>query len=104
MELLRNIFGKRGRHVTTSVETAEPIVPVPIPSLVTLLFDFETKKGAPLTEAEVIDIRDRAVCMTMRISMRDKLAEQRGYVDIDLENPWPEWQTVRRTLDIRPND
>jgi hypothetical protein len=42
--------------------------------------------------------------MTMRISMREQLAAQRGYADIDLENPWPEWQIVRLTMEDRLND
>jgi hypothetical protein len=101
MDFLKKIFGKNSN---TAPEPNEPIVPVPIPPLVNLLFDLEKRKGSPLTKAEVIDIRDGAVCMTMRISMREQLAAQRGYADIDLENPWPEWQIARQAMEASPND
>ncbi|WP_282948109.1 MULTISPECIES: hypothetical protein [unclassified Sphingopyxis] len=104
MDFLKKIFGKEGNAAVTPDEPTEPIVPVPIPPLINLLFDLEKKKGVPLTETEVIEIRDGAVCMTMRISMREQLAAQRGYADIDLENPWPEWQIVRLTMEDRLND
>ena len=104
MDFLKKICGKDGNAAISPHEPAEPVVPVPIPPLVNLLFDLEAKKGTPLTEAEVIDIRDGAVCMAMPISMREQLPAQRDYADIDLENPWPEWQIVRETMEARPND
>ena len=76
----------------------DPVVPVPIPPLVTLLLHFEKKKGTPLTEQEVLAARDNAVCMTMRVSIRDEVARKRGYDDISLENVWEEWQAIRPSL------
>lgn len=73
----------------------DAIVPVPIPTLVVLLQNAEDQKGAPLTEAVVLEIRDRAVCMMMPASVRDATAEQRGYADIDLADAWAEWQRWR---------
>ena len=43
----------------------DPLCLVFIPALVTILLNVERKTGRPLTEAEVIAIRDKAVCMTM---------------------------------------
>jgi hypothetical protein len=77
---------------------AEELVPVPVPALVALLLHLERQKGLPLTEAEVWEARDKAVCIMMPISARDKMAEKRGYPDIDLENAWTEWQAIRPSL------
>lgn len=79
--------------------TDEDLVIVPIPPLVTVLLSQERAKGSPLTEAEVLQIRDGVICMTMRVSAARKLAEERGYDDIDPENVWEEWQAVRESLD-----
>jgi hypothetical protein len=92
MKFLDKLFGKSEPPTNTPQEDDEPIVIVPIPPLVTLLLHLEKEKGAPLTEAEVIEIRDKAICMTMRVSHRDQLATKRGYADISLENVWDEWQ------------
>jgi hypothetical protein len=73
----------------------EPIVVVPIPPLVTLLQQYETAKGSPLKEEEVLGIRGKAVCMTVRRSQADQLAENRGFPDIDPANVWEEWVCVR---------
>lgn len=69
----------------------DPLVVVPIPPLATLLQHHETTKGAPLTEEEVLAIRDNAVCMTTRRSHADQLVEKRGWVDVDAANPWEDW-------------
>lgn len=71
------------------------LVVVPIPPLVTLLQHYEVEKGAPLTEVEVLGIRDGAVCMTMRRSRAEQLAGTRGFPDIDPANAWEEWGRVR---------
>ena len=76
----------------------EELVIVPIPPLVTMLLNRERAKGSPLTEAEVLEIRDGAICMTMRASAARKLAEERGFDDIDPENVWEEWQAIREEL------
>ena len=78
--------------------TAEELVPVPIPALVALLLSLERQRGRPLTEAEVWEARDKAVCIMMPISVRDKMIERRGYDDIDPENAWAEWQAIRPSL------
>jgi hypothetical protein len=76
----------------------EPIVLVFIPALVALLHNAEMGKGSPLTEDEVIAIRDQGVCMSMAASQAAALETSRGYPDLDPENAWAEWQIVREQL------
>jgi hypothetical protein len=76
----------------------DPDVLAPIPPLVTLLLHLEKRKGAPITEQEVVAARDDAVCMVMPVSVRDEVASKRGYDDISLENVWLEWQAIRPSL------
>ena len=76
----------------------DPMIPVFIPSLVSVLLSREKAKGSPLTEAEVLEIRDQGVCMMLRLSEAAKLVKSRGYDDIDPEECWEEWQRVRKDL------
>lgn len=78
---------------------AEPqLIPVFMPALVVLLHNLENKKGSPLNEQEVLDIRDKAVCMMMPVDHAITLDEKRGYNDIDPESVWEQWQEVRVQL------
>jgi len=70
----------------------------PVPSLVATLLNREQAKGAPLTEEEVIAIRDSAPSIAMTREEAAYLDEKRGYLDIDPENCWPEWQRARLEL------
>jgi hypothetical protein len=72
------------------------LVAVPIPPLISLLVALEKSKGEALTEAEVLQTRDKAVCMAMSRSKAVKMAELRGYRDLNPENVWPEWQEFSR--------
>src|SRR5215204_4255459 len=78
--------------------SVEPIVPTPIPALVQMLGLKEREKGMPLTEEEVIDIRDNAVCMMLPISAARKMAEARWFPDLDPEFVWEQWQDVRKDI------
>ena len=71
-----------------------------IPSLVSLLLRRETEKGAPLTEQEVLSIRDAAAAVALPADMAAKVERERGYRDIDLDNCWKEWQAYRLNLDM----
>jgi hypothetical protein len=82
----------------------DPLIPVPIPALVALLWNLERQKGEPLTEAEVLKARDGCACIMMPASIRDELAKKRGYADIDPENAWSEWQAARAELRAAPSD
>ena len=74
------------------------LIPVFIPALVVLLHNLEREKGSPLTEQEVFDIRDKGVCMMMRVEDAIALDEKRGYNDIDPERVWEQWQEARTQL------
>lgn len=69
------------------------------PPLVAILLAAERSKGLPLTEDEVIDVRDNAACIRMPRTMSDAMAEQRGYADLDPERCWEQWHAVRTQLD-----
>ena len=70
----------------------------PIPSLVATLLDRERAKGSPLTEEEVIRIRDNCAAVAVPAEVAREIDESRGYVDIDPENCWEEWQRARKAL------
>ena len=78
--------------------SADPLVAIFMPPLLKMLFHLEKKKGAPLTEDEVLAIRDQALCMKVRASAAAAMAEKRGYLDISPEDCWKEWQTRRAAL------
>lgn len=76
----------------------EPLIPIPVPALVALLLNREKAKGSALTKEEVESIRDKAVCIMMRLSMKKTMDDSRGYEDIDPEYAWEQWQRVRTQL------
>jgi hypothetical protein len=92
--MVKNPF-KRGE---TNKEDHEPLVPTPIPALVVILLNKEKRKGSPLTEGEVIEIRDKAACIMLPLSEKRAMEEARGYADIDPEFAQPQWQEARREL------
>ncbi len=69
-----------------------------IPSLVAQLLRAEREKGAPLSEAEVLKIRDGSECVAMHPDDLPAMIEQRGYEDVDPERCWEEWQKARIAL------
>lgn len=69
-----------------------------IPSLVSLLLHHEREKGNPLTEQEVLDIRDSATVVAVPAHLNEAAAAQRGYDDLDPEDVWAEWQHARTEL------
>lgn len=78
--------------------TEEELFPIPIPALVAVLLNKEREKGEPLTESEVIEIRDGAVCQMGTVHEIKALEESRGYSDIDPEHAWEQWQKARIQL------
>jgi hypothetical protein len=82
----------------TQPDSSDPLCLVFIPALVAILHMLEKKKGSPLTEQEVLETRDKAVCMAMPASHAAQMEERRGYPDIVAENAWNEWQRVRAEL------
>lgn len=55
----------------------------------------EELKQSPLTQTEVERIRDAAVCIMLPQDAARQMGESRGYADINPENCWAEWQTMR---------
>lgn len=73
----------------------EKLVPVPIPALGILLLNLEKQKANPLTMQEVIDARDKAICIMLPQSEKLAMDEKRGYRDVDLEDIWASWLAFR---------
>ena len=77
----------------------EPLDIVPMPPLVDVLMIKEKEKmegvGVPLTEAEVLEIRDNAISIALPRSVHVELVNKRGYRDIDPNSVWSEWQLLR---------
>lgn len=76
----------------------DPLCLVIVPALVAILLNAEQEKGAALTEAEVIALRDNAECIAMPASVAAQVQATRGYPDIVAEAAWSEWQRVRIEL------
>jgi hypothetical protein len=79
-----------------------PKVLVFLNPLVMLLAGRERQKGAPLTEQEVLEVRDHAQCISMTASQAEKfyasLDAQAPVPRINPENIWVEWQAIRQHL------
>lgn len=78
-----------------SSETKEDIVIVFIPSLGEILENAEKLKGSPLSESEIVSIRDSAQCITMERDDAIKGTQARGFIDVDPENCWTDWHRFR---------
>lgn len=76
----------------------DDLVPSFVPALIAVLLNRENAKGEPLTEQEVLEIRDGAAAMMVPRSMARAMAASRGYDDIDPENVWAVWQRLRTEL------
>lgn len=77
----------------------EPMVTVFLNPLVMLLAGRERQKGSPLSEAEVLEVRDGAACTQMPLSQAEKF-----YASLDAQMPiprlnperiWDEWRAAR---------
>jgi|SRR5579871_719964 len=73
------------------------IFPVFMPPLRAVLASLEAKAGKPLTEKQVLAMRDEAPCITMKQRDAQKLERSRGYADLDPELVWEQWQLVRKS-------
>ena len=80
--------------------SSDNLVIVPVPSLVAILLNRELQKGSPLTEEEVLAIRDGDECIAMPRDVAERVAEERGYDDIDPENAWEDWKAIRPILGV----
>jgi len=82
---------------------SEELIPLFTPALSAVLLAAEDKKASPLTEDEVLKIRDGSTCIMMKAEDVAKMDESRGYQDIDPENCWYDWQLLRRELGRKPD-
>lgn len=80
----------------------EPTIPVFLNPLAMLLSAREREKGSPLTEAEVLAVRDGAACTSMPLSQAERF-----YAALDAQIPiprlhperlWEQWQAVREQV------
>ncbi|MCL1092102.1 hypothetical protein L2744_21400 [Shewanella profunda] len=71
---------------------------VHVPALVAVLLNREHEKGSPLTEVDVLEITGSSACIAMPLHAKKKVEESRGYLDINPENAWAEWQAARVEL------
>ena len=76
----------------------EDLILYPMPSLVATLLNRERAKGSPLTEDEVLSIRDSCPSVAVPPDAARKIDEERGYKDIDPENCWDEWKEARKAF------
>lgn len=79
---------------------AEKLVIYCIPSLVATLLNREQAKGSPLTEEEVLQIRDGCSAIALSPATAESMDEERGYKDIDPEHCWEQWQEARKELSL----
>jgi hypothetical protein len=78
------------------LSTDEQLYPLFIPSLAATLKAKEDEKGCPLTEQEVLAIRDGATVMMVNVKEYFEMEDTRGYRDIDPKNCWAEWRELRQ--------
>jgi hypothetical protein len=91
--MLSKLFG--GSRSGPKNDAGEPLVFVAMPPLLSILVALEDRKGAPLTEGEVLKARDAAVCVAMPRAAAEQVAKERGYSDIALDRAWEEWRRFR---------
>lgn len=63
-----------------------------LPSLTDLLARAQEVRDGALSEADVLAVRDEGMVLVSPVGAADGLARTRGYVDIDPERVWIEWQ------------
>ena len=73
----------------------EGLVLVFMPSLAALLDQAEELAGAPLTEAQVLRIRDAALAVVTPAQVAAAVEQSRGYAEVDAAQPWESWQAIR---------
>jgi len=76
----------------------EQLCVVFIPALSVALQSAETNKGSPLTESEVLKVRDQATCVAVPFDVAQDMDNERGFRDLVAEDCWKEWQRLRRSV------
>lgn len=73
-----------------------------VPALIDILARVEMVRGLPLSEDEVITLRDAATVIAVPEGGRDRAAAARGYPDVEPAHVWRDWQQVRQALGADP--
>lgn len=76
----------------------ESLVITPVPALCLLLLNLEKQKGSPLTQTEVLEARDAAVCVALPASVAKAMEESRGYRDLNPEDIWKDWLGFKKWI------
>lgn len=76
----------------------DPLCLVFMPALVAILLRAEKDSELALTKEQVLDIRDNATCIKMKLSRAIEMEEKRGYPDLAPEEVWEEWKKARIEL------
>ena len=90
---------KEGDHGSYSALSGRPLpddlVLLYIPSLAALLTRAEELKGTPLTQEQVLRIRDAAHVVVSHPQPAAAVDQRRGYADVDPADAWESWQAIR---------
>jgi hypothetical protein len=82
----------------------EPEVPVFLNPLAMLLAGRERQKGSPLTETEVLEVRDSTLCTPMPISKAEtyyrEIYSKSPIPWLEPSNLWSEWQAIRDKIQL----
>ena len=77
-----------------------PLVLMALPALLVLLLAVEKEKGRELRKEEVLAVRDHAVFAMVPAKLQAGIEASRGYVDLDPDNVWVEWQERRQEFHL----
>jgi len=86
--------GKRRTAKRAARPAPLALVPVFIPSLAAILVHAQDVKGSPLTEDEVLSVRDASTVIMLPAEAAEELSETRGYRDLNPENVWAEYREL----------
>jgi hypothetical protein len=70
-----------------------------VPALVDVLFFEEKNRGHELSQEEVEEIKDNAVCMVVSAKAAADLDKDRGYEDIRPEHAWEDWLANKKDVE-----
>lgn len=96
--MFRRIFSRKPEPAPQP-EPENPLVIEFMPSLLFLLIQAEQHKGSPLTDEEVLAIRDRGIAMTMARERRDAKWLAQGHRDIIAEDACNDWHRYKADPD-----
>jgi hypothetical protein len=91
-----NQSGTKASGVANHMSHSEELIIYCVPSLVATLLNREQAKGSPLTEEEVLQIRDSSPAIALHPEVAREMDEKRGYKDINPDYCWEQWQEARK--------